>query len=1035
MIENNQKISQLIPFQLPGFIRDNPDYANFISFLQAYYEWLEQTSGISSITLTNNPSVVPPAPGNLNSLVPVSIVITGDGFGAQAKSTIKSDGTLNNIQVISPGYGYTYSNISIYVNGILTSITAVANLQTTNSGSRNLLDYHDIDTTTDQFMQYFVNDFLPNFPKESLINQDKAIKVARQLYQAKGTPASYQFLFRVLYNSDFQYFYTGDSVFKASNGNWYVPKSLSLASNNPAYLTLVNESQGAYRVFGSNTKTIATIENVLQSTSKTEVFISNIERLFQSGEFATIVDSNNQLVYFKDNNIVSSNTPGANTLTAKIVGQISSVNIDGNNRGLFYQPGNPVAISGGLNSPSGHGATATIGTVTAGSIQRITVLDGGFGYQYPNSNIIITNGGGAVAHVGSVNTAPSVTANATLIPSDSIALKRFITIGNTQYNFANSLTANANTTLANAFTFLTLTTYPISSVIVDNGGGGITVQPGITANSTYQLDDFANGDLGSLGILAPIKIVNGGTGYTNNDTIIISGGSGYGAYANISISNTSNGNGVITSIKYVYPSNQTVAHYPLGGLGYTLTSLPTVTINSANTQAANAILSVPGILGAGAILSAAPDRIGSITTINISDYGLDYIAAPNVSLRIQDIAVSNVSLLNLPVQGDLVYQGNNVNNSTYTATVYSTKGLQPYADPAQSIYTLRVFDYNTVPNFQQPLNIAGKNIHLNISQSYTPNLISYGDGTAKATSAFLNGLTIGQGQYIDTSGQPSSSDVLQSTTYNNYTYEITVEKEIAKWKSTLLSLLHPSGMQVLGRFAMRSANTTNTSLVEVLNTGHTLEYYTGAASTTGTISGGISNNIIKFTNLSGANLSNIIITPSLYTPGDIIRMTTSNNDIITSQIISVNNVANTITIQDNVWTTFANVAYGTGNTGNSQINITNITYSYNIVNGGVYSNTMSPLRDMIRQGDTLTIANNTSRTVSSIDYIKNIVYLNSNLTNNVSNSLITINRTFAATAAYIQLFGPIGTQYFPSLQTEDGLYQLTAENGNLILLG
>ena len=433
MIENNQKISQLIPFQLPGFIRDNPDYANFISFLQAYYEWLEQTSGISSITLTNNPSVVPPAPGNLNSLVPVSIVITGDGFGAQAKSTIKSDGTLNNIQVISPGYGYTYSNISIYVNGILTSITAVANLQTTNSGSRNLLDYHDIDTTTDQFMQYFVNDFLPNFPKESLINQDKAIKVARQLYQAKGTPASYQFLFRVLYNSDFQYFYTGDSVFKASNGNWYVPKSLSLASNNPAYLTLVNESQGAYRVFGSNTKTIATIENVLQSTSKTEVFISNIERLFQSGEFATIVDSNNQLVYFKDNNIVSSNTPGANTLTAKIVGQISSVNIDGNNRGLFYQPGNPVAISGGLNSPSGHGATATIGTVTAGSIQRITVLDGGFGYQYPNSNIIITNGGGAVAHVGSVNTAPSVTANATLIPSDSIALNRFINLDIYEY--------------------------------------------------------------------------------------------------------------------------------------------------------------------------------------------------------------------------------------------------------------------------------------------------------------------------------------------------------------------------------------------------------------------------------------------------------------------------------------------------------------------------------------------------------------------------------------------------------------------------
>ena len=37
--------------------------------------------------------------------------------------------------------------------------------------SQNLLSYSDIDETSDQFLQYYVNDFLPNFPQETLVDQ------------------------------------------------------------------------------------------------------------------------------------------------------------------------------------------------------------------------------------------------------------------------------------------------------------------------------------------------------------------------------------------------------------------------------------------------------------------------------------------------------------------------------------------------------------------------------------------------------------------------------------------------------------------------------------------------------------------------------------------------------------------------------------------------------------------------------------------------------------------------------------------------
>ena len=50
MLNNNQKTSLLVPSQLPEFIRDNPDYNNFVLFLQAYYEWLEQNNNITDRT-------------------------------------------------------------------------------------------------------------------------------------------------------------------------------------------------------------------------------------------------------------------------------------------------------------------------------------------------------------------------------------------------------------------------------------------------------------------------------------------------------------------------------------------------------------------------------------------------------------------------------------------------------------------------------------------------------------------------------------------------------------------------------------------------------------------------------------------------------------------------------------------------------------------------------------------------------------------------------------------------------------------------
>jgi len=926
MITNGQKTSLLIPTQLPEFVRDNPDYSNFVLFVQAYYEWMEQTNNVTD-------------------------------------------------------------------------------------RSKNILSYVDIDRTTNEFLDYFKNDFLPYFPKEVLIDEKEAVKVARQLYESKGTPSSYKFLFRLLFNSDFDVFYTKDAVLRASDGVWYVAKSLKLASADNNFLNIKN-----YRLFGEKTKSIATVETSIKSGTKIEVFISNIERLFESGETVRVVDNNNQTVLFD-----------GEPLRAKILGQISQIKIDPNKRGLLYEPGDPVVVYGGLNSPEGKGAVAEVGQTTTGAIQRINVVNGGFGYTY-NTLISISNAPGANATVGSLDPNPALTANIA-VPTDVIALKRFIQIGNTNYNFSNISIANANTLLSEALSFENISTYPITSVFVNNGGGGIKKIPQVTALSSFTNDVFENSLISSLGILAPIQILNAGTGYQANDKIMFTGGTGQGARANVI---SVDANGAITDVSFVFGN---VTDFPLGGLGYKFAYLPALSVVSSNVLASNASLYVPGILGEGALLSPVVDRAGSVTTINLIDGGEDYVSTANVSLKVQDIVVSNVSISNLPVKGDVIYQGENINLQSYQATVNSISLLQQDNNPSLSKYNLRVFNYNTNPDPTKILKID-KNVNIvmaNVAYSELYNQYGvkvYGDGTAKATATFLNGLVIGQGQYLNSRGQPSSFDVLQSDIYNNFTYQITVEKEIEKYRDVLLNLLHPTGMKVIGRYSSKSYGSYDYLGLEALNQGKSLSAYTGYTGSSVTMFSDFtntSNNILHFNNLGNdVNIANFIFANST------IEVVPTNGPNISSTVISIDPASNTVTLTDNTWLTFANVAYIEAMANSNAINITSLTGNYDIVNNKQYSNTAYPLKDIVFAGDKILISNNTVRTVKDVDYINGIIHVTTNITS-YSNSLMTVNRTLSAQTK-VTIYGPTGIQYVPELITEDGII-LTTENGQIIILG
>jgi hypothetical protein len=175
-----------------------------------------------------------------------------------------------------------------------------------------------------------------------------------------------------------------------------------------------------------------------------------------------------------------------------------------------------------------------------------------------------------------------------------------------------------------------------------------------------------------------------------------------------------------------------------------------------------------------------------------------------------------------------------------------------------------------------------------------------------------------------------------------------------------------------------------------------------------------------------ANLQNIVL------PNSSLSITLTNGFQIFSEVAEIySNGANNVVLKDNVWLTYANVASVTANAGGNVINITSLTGSYNIVNGGAYSNTQYPLKDIVFAGDKILVANNTEKTVQSVDWEDGIIILTSNLAN-VVNSLMSVQRTVNTTDVII--YGPVGLQYSPELITQDGDTIATQDN-NIITLG
>lgn len=92
-------------------------------------------------------------------------------------------------------------------------------LDSTNQGK--LIDLRDINNTVDSFIDNFKAE-LNIFGENSYPHIDKVLllRKIKEFYSAKGTEASYKFLFKILFNKSVDISYPWNQVLKASDGKW-----------------------------------------------------------------------------------------------------------------------------------------------------------------------------------------------------------------------------------------------------------------------------------------------------------------------------------------------------------------------------------------------------------------------------------------------------------------------------------------------------------------------------------------------------------------------------------------------------------------------------------------------------------------------------------------------------------------------------------------------------------------------------------------------------------------------------------------------
>ena len=826
------RLSYRIPSLLPEYLRD--ESPAFEAFLKAYFEFLEaevlvleSQSEIDSLQLEDGTgsalyesATVSPSPDEDSSKIlyertannpdndadPLEVgeYLVGNTSKSVAKIEVINGNTLYLKSISGNGFGTGET-----VTGRKSNQTAVVKSYKENSilASNRLLDYSDIDRTTEDFLDYFQQDFMPSIDLASIKNKRLTIKNIQDLYKKKGTAESIQFLMRILYQQDATIRHPIDETIHVGESGYSQQRRMRVTI--PAGIPEANDKITQYdAATGTAIEAQAVIENVFIDNSTTGLYsleiMNNHVGTFTQGSTVKILDRDGiTTITGTVNGIISDVTTGSSTyiqhnddgdiLLEDGAGLLLETNP--NPYGSLYSLNHLINFTGSKLDTDTAETKSKVNGLTEGSIKEIMIETPGLNYEAGDMIVFEDGvGGNAEAIIGS-------TGDEMLLEGGSIFGHYEITVTAAMINNPSSgKTFIGGPGVKDDNSHYIIFNDNQLDVYVD----GILKTP--TTDYTWQNDRVVFNSALSGGQL--VELYTEYNRVTYEDGSVIDYNSDDGRIRSILIRD----GGRFTEIPKVFPGGyiylSDVSGFKAGEVVTGGTSSATGTISSIDTENNRLVIkrlsTHTGVFAVGELITAAPsgttgtivqhnvssgtgaklfaysDDIGGVGSINITDQGNHFN---------YDGLISSTSYFNILIKTP---SANLLRDLVITGTLSGTTAKVVSYDADRHILTYRDLDGQFYDN---------EKVTFNSSDSFY---------TIKGNNFNGRGLYAGEGiieeQIVGDYGtlNANASRVQDGLLYQTHSYVVKVGESINKWRGIVKDLLHPAGHVVFGEVAVKN---------------------------------------------------------------------------------------------------------------------------------------------------------------------------------------------------------------------------------------
>jgi hypothetical protein len=660
--------------------------------------------------------------------------------------------------------------------------------------SRSLLNYGDVDNTIDDFLVHFEKKYLFGIPFETVVNKRFMIKHALDAYRSKSSIQGHKLLFKLLYNLDSEIYIPGRDLLKPSDGTWKEPKYLEVTDNGS-----LNDLVGK-EVEGSESGTLAVIESFIKESFDNDIvntlFISNItpkNQDFTIGEAIVLKGQASNTSAISSSPILKGSLNGLQIINGgqnfKVGNILKIVKRDLSNNNI---------ISFGQN---GLLRVASIGRAF-GSI-NFDILSGGFGYL-SNSSIFVYNGTGDTSGSGANFDIDQLT-NQQLITynTDVICNYSDLQLDATTYGFPGDITANLTATIGSALSFRTDTFGTMSTLT--------NVTTGNNYNNTTI--NFVRSTLISNNLPGTLSYTTSSNTITGTSTIfdsIFEANDVIQIQANLSLTSTEE----IQVIKEVTNSTQIILYGPpennsTGSAKYR--AAPTILPSNFATYDTIMVREDETINGENENIRGLPASGNDIaTSVTIVNSGKSYLNGESVDLYLQG-GLSNVVISS----GGSGYQNNELvifSGGDTADSANAVVGTDGSGAITSVVYSDRGSGYQTTPTISiRTSNGINALLSVNITEFNTASLVS--------GRVLKSGIGVGRGFWTTTRSHLSSDKFIQdSYFYQDFSYQIKVQKILAKYKDIIKDTFHSAGSELFGEFELIQDVSSTIELLHSSNT-------------------------------------------------------------------------------------------------------------------------------------------------------------------------------------------------------------------------